>query len=88
MAIVSSLTRAPSFSPLAGFSANKELFEELTHYNYDSLIPYGTKWLTARPMPSQLAVRLARRFIILKQSVSVVPFSQGTSIKALLPSAV
>ena len=25
-----------------GFSANKELFEELTHYNYDSLIPYGT----------------------------------------------
>ncbi|WP_172623507.1 FAD-dependent oxidoreductase [Arabiibacter massiliensis] len=25
-----------------GFSANKELFEEFTHYNYDSLIPYGT----------------------------------------------
>lgn len=25
-----------------GFSANKELFEEFTHFNYDSLIPYGT----------------------------------------------
>ena len=25
-----------------GYSASKELFEEFTHFNYESLIPYGT----------------------------------------------